>query len=177
MSRVTVVTVTIPERHALLHQAWTSLRLQTFGQVPWLVRCEEPDEWGPAHIAKQRNLLLAAVDTEWMAVLDDDDLFDPTYLERCSEFFDTADVIYTFCRGHEHPFGEFDRERLRHENYIDGECLLRTDLVRAAGGYPANTVVEDWQLFQRLADMGARFHCIPEVLRSHRHDGWRTVTN
>lgn len=176
MTRVTAVTVSIPERHALLAEGGASLRAQTYGPVPWLIRVEEPDVWGPAHIARQRNILLTAVQTEWMAVLDDDDLLDPTYLERCAEHFDTADVIYSYCRGFAHPYGEFDPERLRRENYIDGECLLRTDLVREAGGYPANSTVEDWQLFKRLADMGARFVCIPEPLRTHRHGGWRTVT-
>lgn len=177
MSRVTVVTVSIPERHELLAQAHASLRAQTYGPVPWLIRVDEPDEWGPAHIARQRNALLAAVQTEWMAVLDDDDLLDPTYLERVSEHFDDADVIYTYCRGFEHPYGPFDRERLQRENFIDGECLLRTELVRRVGGYPANSIVEDWQLFKLLAETGARFVCIAEQLRTHRHDGWRTVTN
>jgi hypothetical protein len=177
MSRVTAVTVSIPERAHLLAEAGKSLRAQTYGLVPWLIRVEEPDEWGPAHIARQRNALLAAVDTEWMAVLDDDDLFDPTYLERVAEHFDDADVIYTYCRGRTHPHGPYDPERLQRENFIDGECLLRTELVREAGGYPANHMVEDWQLFRRLSGMGARFACIPEQLRDHRHGDWRTVTN
>jgi hypothetical protein len=177
VSRVTVVTVSVPERAELLAEAGGSLRAQTYGLVPWLIRVEQPDQWGPAHIARQRNALLRAVDTEWMAVLDDDDLLDPTYLERISEHFDTADVIYTYCRGFQHPHGPFDRARLLRENYIDGECLLRTQAVRDAGGYPANETVEDWQLFKRLSSMGARFVCIPEQLRTHRHGEWRTVTS
>lgn len=177
-SRVTVVTVSIPERAHLLAQAGATIAVQTYGRVPWLIRVDDPGaHWGPRHIAHQRNRLLAAVDTEWMAVLDDDDLFEADYLRRCSEHFDEADVVYTYCYGRTHPEGPFDPERLRRENFIDGECLLRTELVREAGGYPVGDTVEDWELLKRLSGMGARFVCIPERLRHHRHGGWRTVTN
>lgn len=178
MSRVTVVTVSVPERAHLLAQAGASVQAQTIGPVPWLIRVDEPQIWGPRHIAYQRNRLLDAVDTEWMAVLDDDDLFDPTYLERCAEHFHEAEVVYTYCRNDfNHPEGPFDAERLMRENFIDGECLIRTDVIREFGGYPVSDQMEDWELFKRLAQVGARFVCIPERLRDHRHGGWRTVTS
>lgn len=175
MSRVTVITASMPGRHELLAQAAESLRDQTYGSVPWLVRIDEPDVMGSAHLARQRNILLEAVETEFVAVLDDDDLFDPTYLERVAEHFDDADLVYTYCRGFPHPHGPVDLERLKVENYIDAESVMRTDFVKFAGGWPENGEVEDWQLYRRLADMGARFHCIPEQLRSHRHGGWHTI--
>lgn len=178
-SRVTVITASVPQRAGLLTQAALSVEKQTYGCVPWLIRVEQPETFGSAHIAHQRNLLLDAVNTEWVAVLDDDDLLDPTYLERCAEHFDTADVIYTYCRNtFNHPEGPFDSARLQRENFIDAESLVRTAMVRAVGGWRAAgpTQVEDWDLWKRLDAAGARFACIPERLRDHRHGGWRTVT-
>jgi hypothetical protein len=172
----TVVTVSIPERHEQLAEAGASLRAQTYGPVPWLVRVEEPDVFGPAHVARQRNALLPAVETPWMAVLDDDDLLDPTYLEVMAGHLEGADVVYSFCRGYPHASGEFDPDRLRVENYIDGEAVIRTEAVRAVGGYPVGPIVEDWLLWLALLDAGARFVCVPEVLRTHRHGPWPNVT-
>lgn len=173
---ITVVTVSIPERRGRLLEAGSSLATQTYGPVPWLIRVEAPDVFGPAHVARQRNALLRAVETEWMAVLDDDDTFDPNYLEVMSQHLDGADVVYSYCRGYPHAFGEFDPGRLRQENYIDGEALIRTEALRSVGGYPENAVVEDWQAYLRLLDIGAQFVCVPEVLRTHGRAA-RNVTN
>jgi peptidoglycan/xylan/chitin deacetylase (PgdA/CDA1 family) len=52
-------------------------------------------------------------------------------------------------------------------------CLVRRDLVLAAGGFDESlTTCEDWDLWLRLARMGARFRSIPEPLaRYHVHAG------
>jgi hypothetical protein len=167
-SLFTAVTVSIPERHELLARAGASLRAQTYGPVPWIVRVEEPDRFGCEHVARQRNAILPAVQTEWIAVLDDDDTFDPEYLEVMARHVEGVDVVYSYCRGHAHSWGEFDAERLRSgDNYIDGEACIRTEALREAGGYPVNDVVEDWQLWLRFLDMGKRFVCVPQELRTH----------
>lgn len=173
MNPFTVVTVSMPERHELLSEAMESVRSQTVGHTPHLIRIEEPDTFGPAHVARQRNALLKAVESEWMAVLDDDDLFDPNYLERVSAYIENADVVYTDCRGYPHPKQDaFDPVLLQTHNYIDGEAVIRTDALRAVGGYPdsANGIVEDWQLWVQLLNAGARFVYCPEIIRTHRHN-------
>ena len=174
--RVTAVTVSIPERHERLEIAGASLRAQTYGSVPWLVRVEQPDVFGVAHVARQRNALLKSVETEWIAVLDDDDTFDPNYLEVMAQHFDEADVVYSYCRGYQHAFGPFDPERLQTENYIDGEACIRTEALRAVGGYPVSDIVEDWQLWKIMVAAGCRFVCVPEVLRTHGR-AERNITN
>lgn len=176
MSLVTVVTVSVPERKTQLAEAAASLGAQTMWPVPWLLRVDEPDTWGPAHVAHQRNLLLRAIDTEWYAVLDDDDVLDPSYLEKMAAATQDADIVYSWCTSTRHPQIEFDPNRLREENFIDGESWFRTEAVRAVGGYPVGDTAEDWQLLLRLLDNGARFVCVPEVLRDHRDGGWRRTT-
>jgi hypothetical protein len=175
----TCVTVSIPERHELLTRAMESVRNQSYGPVPHLIRIDEPGATlSTQHVAMQRNALLPAIQTPWMAVLDDDDTFEPTYLERCAQAIEEsarvlqggrleAAVIYTYCHGHPHAEGPFDGERLQRENFIDGEAVISMQWLRAAGEYPVNSVVEDWQLYRKIHQMGGAFVCIPERLRYH----------
>jgi hypothetical protein len=174
----TVVTVSIPERHDLLARACESVRAQTYGPVPHLIRIDEPGATlSTRHVAMQRNALLPAIQTPWMAVLDDDDTFEPTYLERCAQAIaehPDASVVYTYCHGHAHAEGPFDAERLQRENYIDGEACIRVvDLGYPGdgsydGGYPeVSNQVEDWEVWKDFADRGLKFVCIPERLRMH----------
>lgn len=167
----TVVTVSIPERHELLARACESVRAQTYGPVPHLIRIDEPGATlSTQHVAQQRNALLPAVLTPFMAVLDDDDTFEPTYLERCAQAIaehPDASVVYTYCHGHGHAEGPFDAERLKRENYIDGEAVIRVDDLHFIGGYPRNEIVEDWQVWKRFEELGLEFVCIPERLRYH----------
>lgn len=175
----TAVTVSIPERHESLARAGASLRAQTYGPVPWLVRVEEPPVFGVAHVVSQRRALLPAVQTPWMAVLDDDDTLAPTYLERVAEAIANdprAAVVYTFCCGHAHTEGAFDADRLQRENYIDGEAVISMEWLQRAGGYPDGPIVEDWQLWKRIDALGGRFVCVPERLRFHGRAA-RNVTN
>lgn len=182
MGQFTVVTVSMPERHDLLAEACATVREQTIGAVPHLIRIEQPDAFGAAHVAKQRNAILKAVETPWIAVLDDDDLFDPNYLEVMGEHLEGADVVYSDCRGYPHPKSDhFDAERLRTNNYIDGEACIRAEALREVGGYPSNDIVEDWQLWVKLLDIGAKFVYVDQVIRTHRHGtlcngAWRNVT-
>jgi hypothetical protein len=157
--QITAVTVSIPERAHLLQEAGESLRAQTIGPVPWLIRVEEPDKFGSAHVAKQRNAILPAVETPWIAVLDDDDLFFPQYLETMAGHLNGADVVYSFCTSTGH---------LQQEGVIDGECCIRTAALRAVGGYPVGDIAEDHLLFEKMRAAGAVFRCVPEVLRDHR---------
>lgn len=175
----TVVTVSIPERHDLLDRAMKSVREQTIGPVPHLIRVEQPDEFGTRHVARQRNAILPAVQTEWMAVLDDDDTFDPVYLERMAGAIrehPNATVVYSYCHGHAHAEGPFDADRLQRENFIDGEAVLRVDELRRLGGYPVNEIVEDWQIYKDWAVAGHEFVCVPERLRFHGRAPLRNIT-
>ena len=172
-SLFTVVTVSVPERADLLARAIASVRQQTYGPVPHLVRIEAPDRFGTQHVTRQRNALLPAVQTQWIAVLDDDDYFMPTYLERMAEAIESAPrpemtaVAYSYCQGHPHAEGPFDAERLQRENYIDGEACINMN--RLATGYPvqADGKVEDWALYLAIHALGGEFVCVPERLRYH----------
>jgi glycosyltransferase involved in cell wall biosynthesis len=176
----------VPERFELLESAMASVRQQTYGSVPHLIRIEEPDQFGTQHVTRQRNALLPAVETPWIAVLDDDDYFEPTYLERMAEAIEGWDgsdvesgpaVAYSYCHGHAHAEGPFDGARLRHENFIDGEACISLGWLMYAGGYPdlPDGKVEDWALWLKILKLGGEFVCVPERLRYHGRAG-RNIT-
>lgn len=183
-SPFTICTPSIPERWKRLQECGESVRAQTHQPAAWLIRVEEPPEFGFAHLAHQRNALLKAVETEWIATLDDDDLLDPDYLEAILPYTAEADMIWGWCRGagHDHwTHDEFNPERLRQHNYICGVACIRTEFARKVGGWPEEAcrdegMYEDWGMWLRLMDAGARFLCMGRSMWQHRRGDWRTIT-
>ena len=163
-----------------MQEAAASLFAQTIWPIPWLIRMDEPDRFGSAHLAMQLNTLLQSVETEFVAILDDDDLFDPNYLEEMAKHLDGADIIYSFCRARGHIQRDWDPTSsprlLRTENWIDGESVLRVSKIREVGGWPVQDVAQDWMLWQKMLDANAVFRCVPQELRDHRRGPWGTIT-
>jgi succinoglycan biosynthesis protein ExoO len=151
-------------------------------------------------IGAMLNQLAAGVDAEWLARLDDDDLFKPNHLELLSSGVENADVVYTWCEvvpraGNGHapalpavlgpdgwiPNHDFDASRLRERNYIPATTLIRKSLWEQLGGWllpgwgigesPREPEFEDWDFWLRALDAGARFLCIPEVTWTYRYHG------
>jgi len=123
-----------------------------------------------------KNRALAAVATEWVAVLDSDDQFEPQHLAKlaAAQQETGADVIYPWpimdCAlggGDPRPemFGKpFDPADLRRFNFIPTTVLMRTDLARKVGGFQRRPG-EPWDdhgLFVAMLDAGAVFHHHPE---------------
>lgn len=192
---VTVVTPTIPTRGEFLAEAIVSVAQQSHLPVTHVVtvdhRCEGE--------ATTRNRGLFAVETEWVAFLDDDDLLFPNHLEVCLDHAQStgADLVYPWfeSRGWSETFeafGEpFDEKRLRRSNYIPVTTLVRTELAQSVGGFPRQRSEEwpherlvDWAFLLRLLDAGARFSHVAERTWAYRaHPGatagndWKTCVS
>ena len=90
------------------------------------------------------NALLKAVETEWLVCLDDDDLLQPTYIAEVTQRLENADVVYTWLSISDEKLGRIDAtgwlsERvaaeLREHNFIAACAAVRTEVLRAIGGW------------------------------------------
>lgn len=136
-------------------------------------------------VAGARNRGVREAAAEWVAFLDDDDLWAPrklrTQLDALARdgeavFAYGAAVVLDEERGEVRPDAPAPdpaelRELLRFGNALPGGCsnvVARTEAVRDAGGFDERlSMLADWDLWLRLADRGAGVRC-PEVLVAYR---------
>lgn len=175
---ISVITASIPPRQAMLAECMAAVAAQTLPPLEHLVGIDFA-RWGSS---PTRNALVAGARGDWIAVIDDDDLMYPEHLAKLSAITE-ADVVYSFCdvTGKAwNPNGAFDEHRLRGMNYIPITSLIRTDLLRSLGGWRDSSAcqggLEDWDLWIRALDAGARFACVEEVTWLYRfHGGNKSV--
>jgi len=168
---ITVVTPTLPQRSPLLAEAVASVSKQTHQVSGHLIGADYRRD-GPVDM---RNRLINIVDTEWTAFLDDDDILFPKHFEVMLPYADKADLIWTWCvsegRGSFNPNSSFNERRLREDgNYIPITVAVRTSFLREVGGFREHPQ-EDWDLWVRLLDAGARFLNVPVITWNYRFLG------
>lgn len=137
------------------------------------------------HDQGQSDALLrgfAASRGEILGWLNSDDLLMPHAIEAAVRALrdDDADVAYGHCalvddagqfRGYVPGVGAFDARALRnHTPFIPqpGTLFRRSAYLRAGGIDPGLKYTMDWDLWCRLAESGARFSFLPEVLAAAR---------
>lgn len=174
---VAVIIPTLPEREALLEEALASVEHQTIRPDEVHVGVDQFND-GPA---AARNRLAGQTKAEWLAFLDDDDLWYPHHLETLLANAHGADVVYPDCDfAGENPGiicnADFDRERLERGNYIPITALVRRAAFNAGGGFSAEDRYEDWGLWLRLSRLGARFVHVPVVTWCYRFGADRQRT-
>ena len=168
---ITVVIPTLPERGEQLRIALDSVKAQS--RQPQAVHVVVDDDREGAAVT--RNRALEYVDTDWAAFLDDDDEFKPHHLRALARhaYLSEADVVYPYFDAvggvdRIDCFGvEFDPVLLRRRNFIPVTVLARTELIRAVGGFEDHPDAdgkpcEDWGLWLKLLDAGARFSHLPQ---------------
>lgn len=183
---VVIPTIPTPERAALLTRALASVHDQ-LRQPDAIIVEPDTDHAGPG---PTRNRALDRVDTEYVALLDDDDELLPHHLRACLRraTLSGADLVYPQPEyvgwteaDAKVPFGfDFNDALLRQRNYIPITVVVRAALLRAVGGFrsPADAPVdeghpcEDWGAWLALLDAGATFEALHQVTwRWHHHDG------
>lgn len=170
--RLTVVTLTLPERAAMLEECLTSVREQT---VHPAVHHLEWDMVG-GRFVETANAAVAAVNTPFFNMLDDDDLFLPNHVEVMRDVLnerDDVDVVWTGCEvvGRDITYDEpYQPGLLQVRPYIPSNMMMRTDVWREAGGY-RDVFNADWDLLARVEKMGGRFLRVPVVTWQYRFHG------
>lgn len=173
MSDVSVVIPHIPLRAKLLSDALVSVAAQTMPATQIIVVADT----GHDGAAVTRNRGLDLVDTEFTALLDDDDQFLACHLETCVRVLEEtgADIVYPWFHvlGGDDPLGMFGKpfnaEQLRVSNYIPVTVVARTEMLRRVGGFiphPEMTAhgqpCEDWQCWLNVLDAGGKIVHVPE---------------
>jgi glycosyltransferase involved in cell wall biosynthesis len=125
-----------------------------------------------------RNAGIALAGTEYILLLDADNMIRPEYLTRGIEVLDqdphTA-VVY----GDAQLFGEqqdvwtvgsFNLQRLMISNFIDACAMVRKSVFRTVGLYDTKMRLgwEDWDLWLRIAFAGHDFYYINRVMFDYR---------
>lgn len=185
MTTVGVSIPSIPPRAQLLARALTSVCRQSrpVNQISVYV---DHDGIGAA---EAKNAALGAVNTDWVAFLDDDDEFLPHHVAHLLAVAEDtkADLVYPWYQGinvglfaipdptgnlvtpHGQPFTDEHAEWIMtNRNFIPVTVLARTELVKDVGGFvavgDANVdTCDDMGLWQRMLKAGATFVHHPEV--------------
>jgi glycosyltransferase involved in cell wall biosynthesis len=130
-------------------------------------------------LATARNHAIEHATGEYLCALDSDDKLHPAYFERASFLLDN-DPALTFVSSWIQMFGTSDAlwkqdscdlATLLAECTIMTAALVRTDAVRAVGGYDTRMPDqgdEDWDLWISLIERGYYGTIIPEVLFYYR---------
>lgn len=191
MFDITVAIPSIPQRKIKLRQAVSSVLSQTYPASGISIAMDLSKHGS----AVTRNRALMAVNSEWVAFLDDDDVLLPHHLATLAKgaVESGADVVYGLPRvigqnGEIKPrywqWGgpeEFDADLLRAASYITVSSLVRTEIAKDCGGfvfhqdarYPSESY-DDHGFYLRLLDAGAEFHHVHEETFIWNHHGMNT---
>lgn len=164
---VTVITPTIPPRAELLGRAMRSVVGQTLKPLTHLVLPDVHRYGAP----KMLDICLRTAQTEWVAILADDDEFLPHHLETLWNLLDEsgADVAYSHFRysnlsdaGHLEKFRglPFDYENPRQ---MTGVYMGRRELLLDIGGHSANFDPEGYERDAEGNRMGEDFALVKRL--------------
>lgn len=123
-------------------------------------------------VSRARNIGIAAARSDYVLVLDSDDLFEPTFLEKSAARLDASDevgLVSSWIR----TMGLADWEvkpeggpllSFLHKNNCPGQVLMRRACWERAGGYREDMLqgYEDWDFYISVTKHGWRADIIPE---------------
>lgn len=166
--KITLVTVTLPERKSMLMEQLESVSLQTMAPAAHIIVKDD----GRGFI-ETINRAVSMVDTEYLCLVDDDDLLLENHVETLHNNLG-ADVVWTWCevQGRSwNPNSGYQPGRLQRENYIPSNHAMRRQKFNSVGGYREGQGHPDHDILRRLEAAGATFHNVPEVTWVYRFHG------
>jgi glycosyltransferase involved in cell wall biosynthesis len=180
---VTAAIAAIPPRcepGGLLYAAVTSVQTQTVVLGGGISIALDANREGAA---RTRQRALDAVQTEWVAFIDDDDLWYPHHIETLLELqrATDADFLYSWFDGN-NPFPMHRGRQFNHAepHHTTMNVMVRTKIAKDAGFLMPNGPLhqdwmgEDWQFIMRCSGMGAKFAGTGEITWHYRSHGQHT---
>jgi glycosyltransferase involved in cell wall biosynthesis len=140
---------------------------------------------------RARNLAFQLVRTEFVFVLDADNLIYPRCLQRLTEALDHCDADFAHCylekfgaeTGLVGPIPWWEPGTFQYGNRIDAMCLMRLAAWMQVGGYSEERALDGWEDFDlwfRIARQAGWGILVPEILaryRTHDRSLLRRATN
>ncbi|TEB16181.1 GDP-mannose-dependent alpha-(1-6)-phosphatidylinositol monomannoside mannosyltransferase [Pelotomaculum sp. FP] len=193
---VTIITA-YKDHGEYIGQTYQSILSQSFGAWEWLIVDDASDGahrqiiehlgeseprvrllWctetkGPA---AARNIAVREAKGRYILILDADDLIEPTFIEKCVlvlELHPECTFVNSWIVGFGHQCYLWRRgfEKIApfyFRNRTVCTALIRKNELLEAGGYPENSIHEDWELWLRLFRQGCMGYTIPEFLIWYR---------
>lgn len=210
---VTIVTPFYNER-SIFHETARSILKQSLQQWEWLIvndastdpealqvldsyrnvdpRIRVIDQKRNQGPSAARNAAFRCAAAEHVALLDSDNLIEPTALEKWLWFL-TSHTECAFVKGQTIGFGAqtylwtegfHSGSKFLDSNQVDTTSLIRRDVHHAVGGFDEaiRDGFEDWEFWLRCANAGFWGHTMPEPLdwyrrRASHSDRWKSWDN
>lgn len=140
-------------------------------------------------LARTRNTSVSLADTDYIFILDADNIIYTTCLRKCLDLMERtkADMVYPMIHKFDAEYGLmgidiWDKKLLAKGNYIDAMSLIRRESLLKAEGYSKMNITgwEDYDLWCKFIDLGFKGIMLPEILagyRVHKRSMLRTITN
>lgn len=145
---------------------------------PWLRYIRHGTNRG---VSAARNTGIAAVQSEYVLVLDADDRISRKFLQVCEDVLARADIAFTDRRRFGQQWQYFPASRvtlgrLQQGPFIHCSCPYRRTVWETVGGYDEGEDLrlnfEDYDFWIRAAKAGCVFECAPRrAILWHRHHG------
>lgn len=199
----------------VFHETARSIFRQTFQQWEWLIindcstdphalgilqqyrdlqdpRIRVIDNPQNLGLPGSRNAGIQQAKAEYIYLLDDDDLIEPTTIEKTFWYLFTNPECgfvngWSVGFGAEEylwPHGFNERDRFLKANAVTGRAMVRKSVFEKTGGYDASARggMEDWLFWLNAAESGYWGHTIPEYQdwyrrREQHWTRWETIAN
>ncbi|MCA9035877.1 MAG: glycosyltransferase [Planctomycetaceae bacterium] len=157
--------------------------LSSFGDA--IIAINQPNQG----IAKTRNRGIEAATSEWVAFLDNDDLWLPEKLSQQLQAAEAtrAGAVYTNTMNFgaveridslrhpdpaSMPIGDLFEQLLMDNFFVTSSLMVKRDALNAVSRFSENPdLAEDWDLWLSLAAAGVRFAAVPDALTKYL---WRS---
>jgi glycosyltransferase involved in cell wall biosynthesis len=150
-------------------RAWLSEHAQSFARVQLLRHARNQG------LAEARNTAFAAARSEFVFVLDADNMIYPRAISRLYEVMRHREFAAAYTQleffGSERRLGfadVFEKDRLIPGNYIDAMALVSKRTWESVGGYTHMEGWEDYDFWCKVVDCGLAAAYVPEILCRYR---------